>query len=42
MHIDEITGSLASGDMATIKEAFLALANYPKQDRIPGYPPAMR
>ena len=36
MHVDDITAALAGRDMATIKEAFLALANYPKQDRIAG------
>jgi hypothetical protein len=36
MHIDDLTAALASRDMATIKEAFLTLANYPKQDRIAG------
>jgi hypothetical protein len=36
MQVDDITAALASRDMATIKEAFLALANYPKQDRIAG------
>jgi hypothetical protein len=36
MHIEDITAALASRDIATIKEAFLALANYPKQDRIAG------
>jgi hypothetical protein len=29
MHVDDITAALASRDMASIKEAFLALANYP-------------
>lgn len=36
MHVDDITAALASRDMASIKEAFLALANYPKEDRIHG------
>jgi hypothetical protein len=36
MHIDNITAALASRDMATIKEAFLALANYPKEDHVMG------
>jgi hypothetical protein len=36
MHIDDITGALASRDVATIKEAFLALADYPKQEEIVG------
>jgi hypothetical protein len=36
LHIDDITAALASRDTATVKEAFLALANYPKQDRIAG------
>ena len=36
MHVDDITAALASRDVATIKEAFLALAKYPKQDRVTG------
>jgi hypothetical protein len=36
MHVNNITAALASRDVATIKEAFLALANYPKQDRVTG------
>jgi hypothetical protein len=36
LHIADITAALTSRDTATVKEAFLALANYPKQDRIAG------
>jgi hypothetical protein len=36
MHVDDITAALASRDIATIKEAFLALANYPKQEQVTG------
>lgn len=36
MHVDDITVALATRDIASIKEAFLALANYPKEDRIDG------
>jgi hypothetical protein len=32
--------ALASRDMATVKEALLALANYPKEDRVTGSRPA--
>jgi hypothetical protein len=36
VHIDDITAALTSRDMATIKGAFLALATYPKEDRVMG------
>jgi hypothetical protein len=36
MHIDEIFAAVASRDMVTIKEAFLALANYPKECDVAG------
>jgi hypothetical protein len=36
MHDDDITASLASREMGTIKEACLALANYPKQEQLTG------
>jgi hypothetical protein len=36
MHIDEIIAALAANDLGTIKEAFLALANYPKQEQVTG------
>ena len=36
MHVHDIAAALASRDMATTKEAFLALANYPKQEAIAG------
>ena len=36
MHIDDITAALAIRDIATIKEAFLVLANYPKGGDVTG------
>jgi hypothetical protein len=36
MHVDDITAALASRDVATIKQAFLAVANYPKQEQVTG------
>jgi hypothetical protein len=36
MHIDEIIAALAANDLGTIKQAFLALANYPKQEQVTG------
>jgi hypothetical protein len=36
MHVDEITAALGAHDLATIKEAFLALADYPKQEEVTG------
>jgi hypothetical protein len=36
MHIDEITTALASDDLVSIKKAFLAVANYPKQENVTG------
>jgi hypothetical protein len=34
--VDDITAALASRDVAKIKEAFLALANDPKEGRVTG------
>jgi hypothetical protein len=36
MHIDDITAALARRDVATIKEALAALANYPKEGPVAG------
>jgi hypothetical protein len=36
IHVDDITAALASRGMATIKEAYLALADYPKQEQVTG------
>ena len=36
MHVDDITAALASRDMASVKEAFRALANYPKEAQVTG------
>ncbi len=34
MHVDDISAALAGRDIAATKEAFLALANYPKQEQV--------
>jgi hypothetical protein len=36
MHIDNITAARASRDMATIKEVFLPVANYPNEGPVTG------
>ena len=35
MHVDDVTAALASRDMTAVNEAFMALANYPKQEALP-------
>jgi hypothetical protein len=34
MHVDDITAALASRDMTAVNEAFMARANYPKQEAL--------